>query len=225
MAQRYFVDTLPGPGSYRLGDELAHHLGTVLRARPGDELVLADGRGGSALARVLLADRRRVEVEVDAAVHRPRPPRAVHLAVALPRSTRAEWLFEHATEVGVAAFWPLWTTRARPQGERAERWQKLVRAAAGQCGRDWLPELRPALELGDFLAHPELPRHRLLADAAGTAPPAAGDAVLLVGPEGGFAPTELAAARAAGFVAVRLGPHVLRTETAALVGAALLLQW
>jgi 16S rRNA (uracil1498-N3)-methyltransferase len=225
MAQRYFVADLPGPGPLRLDPDLAHHLGTVLRCRAGDTIRLADGRGGSALATILAAERRRVEVEVGPAEFRPRPVRRVHLAFAPPRHNRAEWLFEHATEVGVAVFWPLWTERTRPQGERADRWHKILLAAAGQSDRDWLPELRGAIELREFLAHPGLPAARCLAAADG--PPLARsheEVVLLVGPEGGFTDAERAAATASGFVPSCFGPHVLRTETAALVGAALLMQ-
>ncbi len=125
----------------------------------------------------------------------------------------------------MAVFWPLSTSRARPAGERPERWHKIARAAAGQCDRDWLPEIRPLLEFSEFLAQPELPARRLLADRDGESAIAAtsADAVMLVGPEGGFTAAEREAAVAAGFLPCRLGPHVLRTETAALVGAARLL--
>src|SRR5687767_388382 len=116
MAHRYFVDPLPRQGTARLDGEVAHHLGTVLRKRAGDEIVLGDGRGSTALARVVAASKGTVEVEVGAAVAAPLPRVRVQLAFAPPRLARAEWLFEHATEVGVAVFRPLWTERVRPQG-------------------------------------------------------------------------------------------------------------
>ncbi len=225
MAQRYFVDRLPAPGEFRLTDELAHHLGTVLRSRPGDEIRLADGRGGSARAGIVAVERREVLLEIGPHEHREPPARRVHLAFAAPRKNRAEWLFEHATEVGVAVFWPLWTTRTRPQGDKPERWQRVVRAAAGQCDRDWLPAIRPALELPDFFAA-DLPAVRRIADRTGAAPApkdAPDELVVLVGPEGGFTNEEREAATAAGFEPMRLGPHVLRTETAALLAAGLFL--
>jgi len=101
-----------------------------------------------------------------------------------------------------------------------------VRAAAGQCGRAWLPRVMPARELGDFLASPDLPAPRVVAAPGAPALAAAPDraeTVLLVGPEGGFTAAELAATAAAGFEPRGLGPHTLRTETAALVGLVLLL--
>lgn len=224
MANRYFLPELPEPGMSWLTGDLAHHLGRVLRARPGERLTLGDGRGGTAVGVVMAVERDRLRVEIQRLTRSERPRPAVGIAFALPKAARTEWLFEHATEVGVSGFQPLWTSRTRPQGERAERWRKLVQAAAGQCDRAWLPEVQAPRELLDWLGGP-LPPRRLLA-AAGAAPPGPElhlDTVLLVGPEGGFTADEVAAATAAGFVPVGLGPHVLRTETAALVGAGLLL--
>jgi len=231
MAHRYFVDHLPEPGPTHVDGELAHHLGRVLRSRPGDKVVLGDGRGGTAQTTIVAVGRDRVELRVDAVARAEPPAPAVMLAFAPPRQQRGEWLFEHGTEVGVAVFQPLWTQRTRPQGERPERWAKVVRAAAGQCDRAWLPEVRPAIEFAAFLQQPGLAAARWLAtanapplrDQFGGTPATLTEAVLLVGPEGGFTAEEQAAAAAAGFQPCGLGPHILRTETAALVGAAMLL--
>jgi len=230
MARRYFVDSLPAPGPASLRGDAVHHIWDVLRAEPGAQVVLADGRGGECTARI--DGRRGGELLLTAApaVHVPPPRVKVHLAFAPPRFARAEWLFEHGTEVGVAVFHPLTTERARPHGEaRGDRWQKIVRAAAGQCDRAWLPEVRPLRALREFVADASLPKDRRLA-TAGAPPPSPpvqrdgdGEVVLLVGPEGGFAADEQELARAHGFSPMGLGPHVLRTETAALVGAAALL--
>lgn len=226
MAQRYFVDQLPTAGEFTLGEAVAHHLATVMRTRPGAEIRLGDGRGATAEAEVLMAGRRELRLRILRHELAPPPAQVIHVAFAPPRLNRAEWLFEHGTEVGIGVFHPLWTQRSRPQGERPERWLKLVTAAAGQCDRAWLPAIEPARDLAEFLARPDLPARRLL--GAGGAPairpdPAAAATILLVGPEGGFEADEAAAALAAGFVPAGLGPHTLRTETAALVGAALLL--
>lgn len=223
MAHRYFVDNLPGPGRCTLDGDLAHHLGRVLRARAGEQVVLGDGRGGTALASVAAVARGEVVVDVEP-LHRDQAPSTrLLLGFACPRQARTEWLFEHGTEVGVSVFQPLSTERARQQAPRPDRWRRIVRAAAGQCDRAWLPEVREAIELPALLAA-ELPATRVLASAG--APPmaaAAGDVALLVGPEGGFTEAELAAIAAAGFVPRSCGPHILRSETAALVGAAILL--
>lgn len=227
MAHRYFVPSLPGPGPARLDGDLAHHLGRVLRVREGEILVLADGRGGTATATVITVGKQQVAIDVAAPRHEPPLAVQLTLAFAVPKLPRVEWLLEHGTEVGVATFQPLSTARTRPHGERPERWQRIVQAAAGQCDRAWLPAVNPSQELDAFLADPRLPAHRLLASALGKAPsahdPPTGAVVLLVGPEGGFDEPELAAIAAAGFQPRRFGPHILRTETAALVGAAVLL--
>jgi len=225
MAQRYFVPSLPPPGPATVTGDLAHHLGRVLRVQTGTPIVLGDGQGGTAAATVTRVGRTEVDLEVERAVRRPRPAR-VEVAFAPPRLSRAEWLFEHGTEVGITAFRPLWTARTRPQGERPERWQRIVRAAAGQCDRDWLPEVHAGCEFADFLRS-DLPRRRFLASAGATplleANVTTDPVLLLVGPEGGFTDEEAAAARVAGFEPRSLGRHTLRTETAALVGAAILL--
>ena len=223
MAHRYFVDALPAAGACTLDGDLAHHLGRVLRLRPGETIVLGDGRGGTAPATIAAVARDEVRIDVGPAAHQqPALPRVL-LGFACPKQGRTEWLFEHGTEVGVAAFQPLWTTRARPQQERPDRWRRIVRAAAGQCDRAWLPAVHEATELSAWLAG-SLPAARVLASAG--APPmtaAADDVALLVGPEGGFTQDELAAIAAAGFAPRSCGPHILRSETAALVAAAMLL--
>lgn len=225
MAQRYFLPELPAAGRLAVTGELAHHLGRVLRVAPGALVRLGDGRGGRADATVLAVDGRGVTLDVAAAVHAPPVRPRLVLAFVCPRLPRADWLFEHGTEVGVAAFQPLTSERSRPQGLRLDRWQKIVRAAAGQCDRDWLPDVLPVRSFAEFVGG-ELPPRRLCADRDGDLPdadPTAADTVLLVGPEGGFTDAERALARGAGFAGVRFGPHTLRTETAALIGAALLL--
>ncbi len=227
MANRYFVATLPEPGAATVEGDLAHHLGRVLRVRTGDSVRLGDGRGHTALATVTAIGKQSIALLVEPPVVEAAPALAVTLAFAVPKLARAEWLLEHGTELGVMAFQPLWTERTRPQGERPERWQRIVHAAAGQCDRAFLPAVLPALELAAWMATPAVPSQRLLASATGARGavglPTRGEVVLLVGPEGGFSADELARIAAAGFLPRRRGPHVLRTETAAVVGAAMLL--
>lgn len=224
VANRYLIDPLPAPGPGVLGGEVAHHLGTVLRARTGDEVRLFDGRGSTCTARIESVDRRAVTVRCEAHAHLPRPSPRVHVAFAVPKLQRAEWLLEHGTELGIDTFHPVATRRARPQGTRPDRWSRLVAAAAGQCDRDWLPELQPLRDLQEFLADPTLPAARFVGEQGAPLLRATGtDAILLVGPEGGFDEDEREAIAAAGFCAASFGRHILRTETAAFTGAALLL--
>jgi 16S rRNA (uracil1498-N3)-methyltransferase len=217
LAPGQALDLPPGP---------ARHV-QVRRLQPGDALVLFDGRGGEWTARVEAMGRQSVRVEpveqhgVDRELALP-----VTLAVGMPANERMDWLVEKATELGVAALQPLVCERSvlRLDGERAERkrehWQAQAVAAAEQCGRTRVPQVHAVRRLADWRAGglPAATRWLLSPQAAARPPrPAAAAPVLVLsGPEGGLSPSEEAAARAAGFVDLSLGPRVLRAETAPL---------
>jgi len=211
----------------------------VLRLQPGHEVTLFDGAGGEWSARIARMGRSEVEVLVHA--HAPlerEAGRAVHLAVGLMAADRMDWLVEKATELGAASLRPLLAERSslRLAGERAEKkrahWQAVAIAACEQSGRNRLMEVHQQLSIQEHLQQtaPAGPARWLLSlDAAATpvgpalAALAPGQPVeLLSGPEGGLSPAEEAAARAAGYRPVDLGPRVLRAETAPLAALALL---
>jgi 16S rRNA (uracil1498-N3)-methyltransferase len=224
MARRYRVTPLPADRAWLRGD-VAHHLRAVMRTRVGDTIVLFDGAGDECPAEVLAVEPDGVLVRCGPAAPSAREPeRAVELAFALPRGARAEWLFEHATEVGAAAFRPIVSQRSLGSGRR-ERWERIVAAAAGQCDRARVPPVFAPEPLVALLARADLPGERWLAAPGGEPLRAAGGraALLLVGPEGGFTAPETAAIAAAGFRSGSLGPLTLRTETAALAGLVRLL--
>ena len=211
------LDLPPGP---------ARHV-QVRRLQPGDALVLFDGRGGEWTARVVAMGRQSVQVEpgehhaVDRELALP-----VTLAVGMPANERMDWLVEKATELGVAALQPLVCERSvlRLDGDRAERkrehWQAQAVAAAEQCGRTRVPQVHPVRRLADWLTGglPAATRWMLspLADVRPHRPAGSAPVLVLSGPEGGLSPAEEAAARAAGFAGLNLGPRVLRAETAPL---------
>jgi len=218
--------------------EVAHHALRVLRLRLGDELVVFDGLGGEYPGKVVetaprlrlaLADWHEAEREA---------PLAMTLAQALPTGDKMDWVVQKAVELGVESIQPLQSKRCvvRLAGERAEKrrahWQQVAVAACEQSGRNRLPTIAPVLDLPHYLSQQpgENETRLLLSPQAGGNLSAslrpAGGVTLLVGPEGGFDADEEATAHAVGFRAVRLGPRVLRTETAGLAAmAAILSLW
>lgn len=199
----------------------------VLRLQPGDSIVLFDGRlAGQWQAEVTHMGRSSVQAVLRA--HEPLDrelPVAVQLAVVMPANDRMDFLIEKATELGAAALQPLMGDRSvlRLSGERAEKkvahWQGVAQAAAEQCGRTQVPRVHPVSGLAAWLATPTSGLRWVASPgAAPVSRPAEAPShlTLLTGPEGGLSPGELAAAEAAGFVPVGLGPRILRADTAPL---------
>jgi 16S rRNA (uracil1498-N3)-methyltransferase len=224
------------PGSVvDLPDAVAHHL-HVVRQQAGDELVLFNGDGGQARARLVEIGKRRASAEVVAidAVDVELPFR-VTLAQGLPEGSKMDWIVEKAVELGAAAIVPLAAQRSvvRLSGERADKrlahWQGVVVSASEQCGRNRLADVAPVQDLHRWLGQDADGGVRILlsprADASlaqwARATPAR-DVTLLVGPEGGFTDQEEEAAVTAGALALSMGPRVLRTETAGLAALAIL---
>ncbi|MDT7581809.1 MAG: rRNA (uracil1498-N3)-methyltransferase [Pseudonocardiales bacterium] len=229
-APLFLVDALPIGDTGVLDGPEGRHAATVRRLRPGEELLLADGRGG--LARAVVEDVAKDALAlrvVDRSLLPPPAPRVV-LAQALVKGDRGELAVELATEAGVDEVLPWRAARcvarweAGPRGEKAlARWRTTVREAAKQARRPWVPVV------GEPVTTTALAKR--VTDAAGALVlhesaevglpdvelPANGDLLLVVGPEGGIAGDELDALVAAGAQVVRLGPEVLRASTAAAV--------
>lgn len=207
----------------------AHHVAHVLRLAEGDPVLLFDGRGTVHDAVISRCARGEVSVRVGARRSDDREsPLRVTLAQAVSSGERMDYTVQKAVELGAAALQPLMAERCvvRLAGERAakrvQHWQAVVAASCEQCGRNVVPEVRPLLALRDWLQQPAEPGdlRLLLAPGAATGlrqlPRPAGGVTVLAGPEGGLTPTEADDAVRAGFVPLRLGPRVLRTETAAV---------
>lgn len=205
----------------------------VLRLQPDDAITLFDGGGCDWTAQVLRMGRSEVLVRVGTAIAVANElPLPVTLALGMPANERMDWLVEKATELGASAIEPLLCERSvlRLSGERAAKkrahWQAVATAAAEQCGRAHVPVIAPVLSLTERLpaTAPDELRLLLSLGAASTAAlpylhaalQARHPLRLLSGPEGGLSPLEEAAARAAGWLPVTLGPRVLRAETAPL---------
>ncbi len=227
MSQRYFLTTPPtGNRAFLEGDE-ARHVARVMRARTGDSLEVFDGQGRWWTATITEIDRGKVELELGTGSSEPTAAGGrLTLAVALPKGDRQKWLIEKLTELGVERLVPLQTTRgvAEPTAAAIERLRRGVVEACKQCGRCRLLEITAPGTLQSIVSLAP-PARRLLADPTGrplaaAATPTGGDLLVAVGPEGGFTAEEVAAAEAAGFRRVSLGPHILRIETAAIAMAA-----
>ncbi|MFL5307339.1 MAG: 16S rRNA (uracil(1498)-N(3))-methyltransferase [Polyangia bacterium] len=231
-ARRLFVpaERLVGSTATLTGSE-HHHVSIVLRARPGEALILFDGAGSEVDARIVRIGRDQTEVELGERRAGTTAAAPITLLAAIPRGPRMDVLLQKTVEVGVARIVPLVTARSvvRPEAGRRERWTAIVREAARQCGRADVPAVDGPVDLSDALRVPELPPRRLALfereGAPGLVTALAGlepaPTVLLVGPEGGWDPAERDAARAAGFIGVGLGARILRAETAAIVAVTL----
>ena len=225
----FLVDVLPGPGSFVLDGAEGRHASVVRRMRAGETLVLTDGAGRAAAATVVLVGRGSVDVVVGASVDVPEPDLRVTVVQALPKGDRSELAVDLATEAGADALVPWAASRcvarwdADKAGKGVDRWRTVARQAAKQSRRAVIPPVFPLARTDEVVALIGRSAAALVLHEAGSMPvgraclPTAGDLLLIVGPEGGIAPAELAQFRAAGAQVVRLGPQVLRTSTAAAV--------
>ena len=221
-------------GTVMLPAEAAHHAVHVLRLRAGEEVTLFDGRGGEYAGRIAAIARLRVSVEVLA--HRAlerESPLAMTLVQGVSAGEKMDFTVQKATELGVAALQPVVCERStgRIGGERAAHkrahWQRVAVAACEQCGRNRVPEILAPLPLEQY-CRDAMPGNGILLSAEariGLREAAArlGKVMTLAaGPESGFTAREEALLAQAGFLPIRLGPRVLRTETAALAALAAL---
>ncbi|MFZ9406450.1 MAG: 16S rRNA (uracil(1498)-N(3))-methyltransferase [Burkholderiaceae bacterium] len=237
----------PGPwpanGRIILPPEATHHLTRVLRMKDGEPIELFDGQGRRAPSRLDLQSSAMATVQLeDQGIQTPPPPLQIRLAQALAKGDKMDWIIEKAVELGVSAIQPLQGRRSVVElhgqrlAQRVAHWQRVVVAAATQCGQDHLPLMSPPQPAGHWFEDPgELgaPALRLLLDPLGThnLESVVGDAMpdridLAIGPESGWDPGEIEIAVRRGWRLLRVGPRVLRTETAGLaVLAALQSRW
>jgi len=221
----------------------------VLRLSIGDTITLFNGEGGAYEAELVVIEKKHASAQL----HRYHAedletPYQLTLAQGVAGGDKMDWLIEKAVELGVSRVIPLTTAKSvvRLQGERAvkrrEHWQALTRAACEQCGRNRVPSVEPLSDLRHWLAQQGQaganadtgantlklmlsPRGAQHFDTLPKSAPLSG-VMLLIGPEGGLSEAEEDEARACGFVAVGLGPRILRTETAGIaVLAALAARW
>jgi len=222
MADRYYsAEPIQGTTATLSGSE-AHHLLHVMRAKPGLQLVLFDGRGGQYEAELARCGRSTVELSLGPKMDVERElPFELTLAIALPKGDRQRWLIEKSVELGVSRLVPLRTERSVAGSEQAsQKLERYIIEASKQCGRNRLMELAPPRKLVELMKQEES-ANRILAHPSGRClselgSSSAGAQCLAVGPEGGFTEEEVARAVEAGWKTVNLGSRILRIETAAL---------
>lgn len=224
MSERFYAADLdPHASRYRLEGPEARHLVTVLRAKPGDQLELFDGRGRSVHAQICHLERRSVECAVLGPTERLNARSELTIACALPKGERAAWLVEKCTELGVDKLIVLRTERSvrDPSAAMLDRLKRVTIEACKQCGRDRLLDIAPPVDWVDYA--PSIDCCRWLLDPSGdeiTPGIQHRPLVAAIGPEGGWAESERERARDQGWRIFRLPGHVLRVETAALALAA-----
>jgi 16S rRNA (uracil1498-N3)-methyltransferase len=226
MSRRlFYVDSIRD-GAARIEGDTAKHLRKVLRAEIGQKYEVSDGHCIH-LAEISGFGKQLIEFRVLEELAPPPLPARVRLFAALIKFDHFEWMVEKATELGVDRVTPVVAFRTdhgldRAAAKRLDRW-KRVAAEAGQQSRRLAPPLiDPVVEFDQAVSHAA--SCRLLLDEQRSAPPVLdhlppglSEAALLVGPEGGWDERERLAARQAGWLAVSLGPQVLRAETAGIV--------
>ncbi|WOS42070.1 16S rRNA (uracil(1498)-N(3))-methyltransferase [Xanthomonas rydalmerensis] len=217
-----------------LPEDVANHLLRVLRLREGDPCVLFNGDGCDYDAELLQAGKRNASVRIGAA--RPadnESPLAITLLQGVARGEKMDLILQKATELGVAAIVPVWAERTEVKldaarvDKRVAHWRSVVISACEQSGRARVPQLSPPLALADAARAAADSPCRLILDPQGEhrlrSLDIGGDAATIaIGPEGGWSPRDRTTLETAGFVGLRLGPRILRTETAGLAAIAAL---
>ncbi|WP_435583206.1 16S rRNA (uracil(1498)-N(3))-methyltransferase [Amycolatopsis thermoflava] len=229
----FVVEELPAGPRFVLSGEEARHAATVRRMRAGERLVASDGRGSAAecvIAEVRPGRDPVLDLEVSRRWTEAAPALRVVVAQALAKGDRGELAVELATEAGADEILPWRAERSvvrweeGPRGAKAlARWQNTARAAAKQARRAWVPPVREPVSTAELAAVAATAACAVVLEGSASrrltelSLPAAGDLLLVVGPEGGITDGEVDALTSAGAVGVRLGPTVLRTSTAAAV--------
>lgn len=229
----YTPQSLASHTTLPLDAEAAHHIARVLRMQNGDSLILFNGDGNEYPATIASIDKKSVHVALEAASSIAREsPLAIHLGIAISKGERMDWVIQKATELGVTEITPLQTERVevRLNSEREEKklahWQAIAVSACEQCQRNRIPVIHSPQPLSAWLDSVQsdakfVLHHRSEVNLSATTKQPQSVA-LLIGPEGGLSDMEIVLAEKKDFAPLRLGPRVLRTETAPLAALSIL---
>lgn len=227
----FTIADLAAGATVELSADQAHYLRNVMRLGDGDAIALFNGRDGEFRARLARIGKRDMRVVIEAQSRGQAPESDLWLVFAPLKRARIDYLIEKATELGASALLPVMTQHTVVERLNLDRLRAHAIEAAEQSERLTMPALHAPQPLAALLDGWDAARRIMLCDESGTAPPVAAALqgvpasswAVLIGPEGGFAETELDALRKLPFVsAVSLGPRILRADTAALAGLAVL---
>jgi 16S rRNA (uracil1498-N3)-methyltransferase len=225
----FLATELPAGDDFVLEGPEGHHAADVQRLRVGEELLLGDGRGGTARAVVTVAERGRLRLSIKDRAFTPAPRPRLVVAQGIAKGDRGELAVQAMTEVGVDAILPWAAARSVAQwrgerGQRArEKWVATAREAAKQARRAWIPEIGGDPDVATKALRPTFVLHEQAQERLSTVDIADRDEiVLVVGPEGGIDEHELKLFVAVGATAARLGENVLRTSTAGIAALSVL---
>lgn len=218
----------------RLDEQASHHLARVLRANVGDEVVLFNGQGGEFEAVIKQIDKKGVDVEVRCFNAREvESPITICLAQGIARGEKMDLIVQKAVELGVAQVVPLLTERCNVrldtarETKRVQHWRAVAVSACEQSGRNRIPEITGTQDLTEWLKQVQADYRFVLSPHIAAKLPELNVAnqtsiALLIGPEGGLSEEEIQLALTHGFLALNLGPRVLRTETASIAALSVL---
>jgi 16S rRNA (uracil1498-N3)-methyltransferase len=234
---RFFIspEQVNGPRIVVSGQDV-RHISTVMRMKPGEMLVLCDGKGVEYTVKIAQVNRSEITTEIMSQSKRDIRTPFITLGQGLPKSDKMDFIVQKATELGVRSIVPLLTERTiikvRDEQKRIMRWQKIAREAAMQSNRPDIPLIEQIRSLRDFIfsLDPGPLTLNLLPWEEGTAPikdvlrtnSGVKNVMVLIGPEGGFSAQEAEMAKGNGFHLVSLGPNILRTETAAVAALSMI---
>ena len=234
MRRFYSSQPLAGQSQIELEGQVVRHMIQVLRMQPGEQLHLFDGLH-CYLAQLKEGNKNRALLALLAPVESAAPsPLSTHLGQAISKGDKMEWIIQKATELGVTEITPLYTQQGdvRLKGEREQKklyqWQQIAISACEQSGRNDLPIIHPPQVLRNWLAERQEAMKLLLHPHGQSGELAVNEVTsvaLLIGPEGGLTEAEADLAKQQGFTGLRLGPRILRTETAPLAALTLVQHW
>lgn len=233
ISRIYIEDELTVEKQLQLPEAAGNHVGRVLRMRVSDPLILFNGQGGEYRCKIVTINRAKVTVEITSFTDEERESSIqIELGQALSKGEKMDFTIQKAVELGVTKITPLITSYSNVRldenklDKKLDHWRKIIISACEQCGRNTLPELADISKIDDWYATTEADLKLLLApDAESTLSELSEkpqSITIVIGPEGGLSRSEIKSLEENDFTGIRLGPRILRTETAGLTTIAAL---